>query len=126
MELLGVALAAIASFVLSAVLCGLPPVAAQVARSTRPRAGVGLPAQLAFVALRGLVAALVLLALLHQAGRAGAGAGLLLGALTALLPVAILAGAVVHEDVPVPTALIHSTDWVLKLLVSGLLVGVFR
>ncbi|MEU4651624.1 hypothetical protein [Nocardia fluminea] len=37
----------------------------------------------------------------------------------------ILAGAVVHENVPIPTALVHVTDWVLKLVVSGVMVGVF-
>ncbi|MFC9994205.1 hypothetical protein [Nocardia sp. NPDC127526] len=43
----------------------------------------------------------------------------------AVLPVTILAGAVVHENVPIPTALVHMTDWVLKLVISGVVLGLF-
>ncbi|WP_370010233.1 hypothetical protein [Nocardia cyriacigeorgica] len=49
----------------------------------------------------------------------------MLGAIVAILPVTILAGAVVHENVPIPTALVHMTDWVLKLVISGVVLGLF-
>lgn len=43
----------------------------------------------------------------------------------AVLPATILSGAVVHENVPVPTAFVHLSDRVLKLVISGLVVGLF-
>ncbi|MEV6661607.1 DUF1761 family protein [Nocardia fluminea] len=121
----GVAIAAVVSFVISAVLYAAPPVAALVSRTSTPRPGIGMPVQMLFVVLRGLLAAAVLVALLVAGDRHGAGAGAVLGAIVAVLPVTILAGAVVHENVPIPTALVHMTDWVLKLVVSGAVVGMF-
>ena len=84
-----------------------------------------MPAQMVFVLMRGLLTAVVLAALLLAGDRHGAGAGVALGAIVAVLPVTILAGAIVHENVPLPTALVHMTDWVLKLIVSGGLLGLF-
>ncbi|MEU4317519.1 DUF1761 family protein [Nocardia fluminea] len=121
----GVAIAAVVSFVISAVLYAAPPVAALVSRTSTPRPGIGMPVQMLFVVLRGLLAAAVLATLLIAGDRHGAGAGAVLGAIVAVLPVTILAGAVVHENVPIPTALVHMTDWVLKLVVSGAVVGLF-
>ncbi|SUA80281.1 Uncharacterised protein [Nocardia otitidiscaviarum] len=43
----------------------------------------------------------------------------------AILPVTILSGAIVHENVPIPTALVHMTDWVLELVASGAVLGLF-
>ncbi|TLG05323.1 DUF1761 family protein [Nocardia cyriacigeorgica] len=125
MVVIGVVVAAVVSFVLSAVLYAVPPVAAQVAKTSTPRPGVGVPVQMAFVLLRGLVAAAVLAALLLAGDRHGVAAGAALGAIVAVLPVTILAGAIVHENVPIPTALVHMTDWVLKLIVSGAVLGLF-
>ena len=125
MLVLGIALAAIASFVVSAVLYSRPPVAALISRTSTPRPGVPVPVQMLFVLVRGLVAAALLALLLQLADRHGAGAGAALGAILAVLPVTILSGAVVHENVPVRTALVHMSDWVLKLVISGLVVGLF-
>lgn len=125
MVIIGIALAAIASFILSAALYGAPPVAAMMARTSTPRPGVSVPLQMLFVLFRSLLAAAVLAALLSIAELHGAAAGAGLGAITAALPVTILAGAIVHENVPVPTALVHMSDWVLKLVVGGALVGLF-
>lgn len=86
---------------------------------------MSVPQQMLFVLLRGLIAATVLAVLLSVADRHGAAAGAALGAITAVLPVTILAGAIVHENVPVPTVLVHMSDWILKLVVSGVLVGLF-
>ncbi|WP_280346530.1 DUF1761 domain-containing protein [Nocardia neocaledoniensis] len=121
----GVVVAAVVSFILSAVLYATPPVAALVARTSTPRPGIGMPTQMLFVLLRGLFAAAVPAILLTLADREGLGAGTLLGIILAIIPVTILAGAVVHENVPIPTALVHMTDWVLKLVVSGAVVGLF-
>ncbi|WP_280467930.1 DUF1761 family protein [Nocardia cyriacigeorgica] len=125
MVVAGVVVAAIVSFVLSAVLYAAPPIAALVSRTSTPRPGLGLPVQMAFVLLRGLLAAAVLAALLIAGDRHGVAAGAALGAIVAILPVTILTGAIVHENVPIPTALVHMTDWVLKLVVSGVVLGLF-
>ncbi|MFE3443562.1 DUF1761 family protein [Nocardia sp. NPDC059180] len=125
MVVVGVVVAAIVSFVISAVLYATPPVAELVSRTSTPRPGFGLPVQMAFVLLRGLLAAAVLAILLVAGDWHGVGAGAALGAVVAILPVTILAGAIVHENVPVPTALVHMTDWVLKLVISGVVLGLF-
>ncbi|QLY32607.1 DUF1761 family protein [Nocardia huaxiensis] len=125
MVIAGVVVAAVVSFVISAALYATPRVAALVSRTSTPRPGIGVPVQMLFVILRGLLAAAVLAALLVAGDRHGVGAGAALGAIVAILPVTILAGAVVHENVPIPTALVHMTDWVLKLVVSGIVLGLF-
>ncbi|MFF2397359.1 DUF1761 family protein [Nocardia sp. NPDC058114] len=121
----GVVVAAVVSFVISAVLYATPPIAALVSRTSTPRPGIGMPVQMLFVVLRGLLAAGVLAALLVAGDRHGIAAGAAVGAIVAVLPVTILAGAIVHENVPIPTALVHMTDWVLKLVVSGVVLGMF-
>ncbi|WP_280221728.1 DUF1761 domain-containing protein [Nocardia neocaledoniensis] len=121
----GVVVAAIVSFILSAVLYATPPVAALVARTSTPRPGIGMRVQMLFVLLRGLLAATVPAILLTLGDRQGLGAGTILGVILAIIPVTILAGAIVHENVPIPTALVHMSDWVLKLIVSGAVVGAF-
>lgn len=125
MIIAGVVVATVVSFFISAALYAAPPVAALVSRTSTPRPGIGLPVQMLFVVLRGLSAAAVLAILLNAGDRHGIGAGAALGAIVAVLPVTILAGAIVHENVPIPTALVHMTDWVLKLVVSGVVLGLF-
>ncbi len=75
MVVVGVVAAAIVSFVISAVLYATPPVAALVSRTSTPRPGVGVPVQMMFVLLRGLLAATVLAILLVAGDRHGVAAG---------------------------------------------------
>jgi hypothetical protein len=49
-----------------------------------------------------------------------------LGALLWIFPAAILLGSVVHEGVPLALAAIHAGDWLVKLLLIGVVVGVWR
>ncbi|MFI2229952.1 DUF1761 family protein [Nocardia testacea] len=121
----GVVVAAVVSFAISAVLYASPPIAGLVSRTSTPRPGIGLPAQLVFVLLRGLLAAAVLAVLLLAGDRHGVDAGAALGAIVAIIPVTILAGAIVHENFPIPVALVHMTDWVSKLVISGVVLGLF-
>ncbi|WP_335991411.1 DUF1761 family protein [Glycomyces sp. MUSA5-2] len=123
MVLIGIAVAAVVSFVFSAVLYGAPPVAAYVGRHSTPRPGVPVAVQMAAVVARSLVAAILVAGLMHAAGWEGAGAGALLGLALGVLPAAILAGAVVHEGIPVPLAALHAFDWIAKLTLIGALVG---
>jgi hypothetical protein len=41
-------------------------------------------------------------------------------------PLVLWVGAVVHEDTPVRLAAIHEGDWLVKLLVITLLIGIWR
>ncbi|MFG3341287.1 DUF1761 domain-containing protein [Glycomyces sp. NPDC048151] len=120
---IAIAVAAVVSFVFSAVLYGAPPVAAYVGRHSTPRPGVPVAVQMAAVLGRSLIAAMLIAGLMHVAGWEGAGSGALLGLALGVLPAAILAGAVVHEGVPVPLAAIHSFDWIAKLTLIGAIVG---
>jgi hypothetical protein len=49
-----------------------------------------------------------------------------LGALLWIFPAAILLGSVVHEGVPLALAAIHAGDWLVKLLLIGVVVGLWR
>ncbi|MEV3938881.1 DUF1761 family protein [Glycomyces sp. NPDC049804] len=120
---LAIAVAAIASFVFSAVLYGAPPVAAYVQRHSRPRPGVPVAAQMAAVLLRSVVAACLIAGLMQVADWDGLGPGALLGLALGALPAAILSGAIVHEGVPVPLAALHAFDWIAKLTLIGALIG---
>jgi hypothetical protein len=52
--------------------------------------------------------------------------GLLVGlVLWVGFPVVLLAGSVVHENVPWPVAAIHAGDWLAKLVIIAVIVGVW-
>ncbi|GAB3661672.1 DUF1761 family protein [Glycomyces tarimensis] len=120
---LAIIVATVASFAFSAVLYSVPPVAAFVQAHSTPRPGVPIAAQMGAVIARSLVATCLVVGLMQAAGWEGLGAGILLGLALGVLPTAILAGAVVHEGVPVALAAIHALDWVVKLALIGALVG---
>ena len=48
------------------------------------------------------------------------------GALLWICPFMILLGSVVHENVPLMLAAIHAGDWLVKLLLIAVIVGVWR
>lgn len=119
--------AAIAVFVFAAVyyivLAGprgrLSPAAAATARPS--------PWLMALELLKSLGIAAILSGLVAAAGFAGLGAAVLLGvALWLAFPVALLAGSVMHENVPVPLAAIHAGDWFAKLLIISVIVTLWR
>jgi Protein of unknown function (DUF1761) len=47
-------------------------------------------------------------------------------ALWVAFPVMLLLGSVVHEKVPWRLAALHAGDWLVKLLVISLIVGIWR
>jgi len=122
---IGVALATIVSFIASAVLYALPPVARLIGSASTPRPGIPVAVQMLLVVLRSLVMSLLLLGLMVAAGWHGASTGAVLGLALASLPAVLLLGAVVHENTPVPVAAVHFTDWLIKLVIIGALVGAF-
>ncbi len=76
---------------------------------------------------KSFVIAGVVAGLVAAAGFAGLAAAVLLGfALWIAFPVALLAGSVAHEKVPVPLAAIHAGDWLAKLLIISVVVTLWR
>lgn len=125
MVFLGIALATVGSFVASAALYAMPPVARLITARSTPRPGIPVVAQMLLVVARSLVMSLLVLGLMTAAGWHGPAAGALLGLALATVPAVLLLGAIVHENTPVPVAAIHLTDWLLKLVIIGALVGAF-
>jgi hypothetical protein len=125
MIILGVALATIVSFLASAALYAAPPVSRLIGSRSTARPGIPVVAQMLLVVFRSLVMALLVLGLMSAAGWHGAGSGALLGLALASLPAVLLLGSVVHENTPVPVASVHFTDWLVKLVIIGALVGAF-
>ena len=123
--LLGIAIATVASFVFSAILYGVPPVAKLVTEHSTPRPGVPTSVQMLLVVLRSLVTAIVVAGLMLAAGWQGMASGALLGLALAPFPAMLLLGGVIHENTPVALATVHLVDWVAKLVIIGAIVGLF-
>ncbi|MFK3677358.1 DUF1761 domain-containing protein [Microbacterium sp. NPDC090218] len=125
MLVLAIALATLASFIASAALYAVPPVSALISRTSTPRPGLPVLAQMASVVLRSLIVSCLIAGLMMAAGWHGAGPGSLLGLALCTLPLVLLMGGVVHENTAPSAAGIHLLDWVLKLTIIGAIVGSF-
>lgn len=125
MLILGVALATIVSFIASAALYALPHVSRLINSRDTARPGVPFVAQMLLVIFRSLIMSFLLLGLMTTAGWHGAAGGALLGLALASLPAVLLLGSVIHENTPIPVALVHFIDWLVKLGIIGALVGAF-
>ncbi|MET0564968.1 MAG: DUF1761 domain-containing protein [Acidimicrobiia bacterium] len=124
---LAIVVAAVAAFILSAVWYGV--FGGRLAELHPAYADSGSPsAKDAIVELgRNLVVGVVLAGLADQIGIEGwAGAALLGLALWIGIVVVLLTGSVYHEKVPVMLAAIHAGDWLLKLVVIAIIVGVWQ
>ncbi|PRB18347.1 DUF1761 domain-containing protein [Microbacterium sp. MYb62] len=125
MIILAIVLATVVSFIASAALYAVPPVSALIARTSTPRPGLPVLAQMASVVLRSLIVSCLVAGLMAAAGWHGAGTGSLLGLALCTLPFVLLMGGVVHENTALSAAAIHLLDWVLKLTIIGAIVGSF-
>lgn len=125
MIVIGILIATIASFIASAALYTIPPVSRLVARTSTPRPGIPFPVQMLSVILRSLLASLLIAGLMAAADWHGAAVGALLGLTLSALPLILLFGGVVHENTAIPTAGVHLLDWIIKLTLIGILVGLF-
>lgn len=125
MIFLGIFLATVASFIASAALYAIPAVSATVTRTSTPRPGLSMAAQMASVVLRSLIASCLVAGIMAAAGWHGALAGLLLGLALSLMPFILLMGGVVHENTATAAAGIHLVDWIVKLAIIGTIVGLF-
>jgi hypothetical protein len=77
--------------------------------------------------VRNLVVASVVAGLADLVGIVDVAGALQLGvALWIAFPVMILAGSVIHENVPPKLAAIHAGDWLIKLVLVAIVVAVWR
>ncbi|HEU5112437.1 MAG TPA: DUF1761 domain-containing protein [Acidimicrobiia bacterium] len=124
---LAIVVASVAAFILSAVWYGV--FGGSLAELHPAYADSGPPsAKDAIVELaRNLVVAVVLAGLADQIGIEGWAQAAVLGfALWIGIVVVLLTGSVYHEKVPVKLASIHAGDWLLKLVVVAIIVGVWQ
>jgi hypothetical protein len=90
-------------------------------------ADVGTPAWKAlFVVVQSLVVAFMLAYFVVRFGIVDWRGAVRLGALVWGFPAMILLGSVVHENVPLMLAAIHAGDWLVKLLLMTVIIGVWR
>lgn len=125
---LAVAVATIAAFIISFAFYAVAPAApgADPAPATAP-APTDRPQlwQIAIELVRSAIVAGLVAGLLLAAGWGGPGQGALLGLALWALPVVLLAGSVLWEQVPVSSAALHVGDWLVKLVAIGAILGLF-
>lgn len=122
MLVLGIATATVVAFILSFAYYALAPAAPtdRSAPQERPQ-----PWQVGVELLRSAVVSSLIAGLLLAAGWSGPVHGALLGLALWALPVALLSGSVLWEQVPVRAAALHAGDWLIKLVAIGVIVGLF-
>jgi len=79
-----------------------------------------------FVVFQSLVVAFMLAYFVVPLGIVDWKGAVRLGALVWIFPAMILLGSVVHENVPLMLAAIHAGDWLVKLLLMTVILGVWR
>jgi len=79
-----------------------------------------------FVVVQSLVVAFMLAYFVVHLGIIDWKGAVRLGALVWVFPAMILLGSVVHENVPLMLAAIHAGDWLVKLLLMTVILGVWR
>ena len=126
---LAVVPAAVAAFVVSSVWYTIFGNAWMELRGMDPAtaAETATPAwTMLFVVIQSLVVAFVLAYLIVRLGVVNWKGAMRLGALVWVFPAMILLGSVIHEDVPLMLAAIHAGDWLVKLLLMAVVLGVWR
>jgi Protein of unknown function (DUF1761) len=118
----GVLVATVVAFIISFAFYAIAPATPTTVEtpSVRPKAW-----QIIVELLRSAVTAALVTGLLTAGDWSGPAAGALLGLALWALPVVLLTGSVVWENVPVRAAALHVGDWLIKLLAIGAIVGAF-
>jgi uncharacterized protein DUF1761 len=120
--------AAVAAFVVSSVWYTIFGNAWMELRGIAPAtaANMGTPAwTMLFVIVQSLVVAFVLACFVGHLGIVDWKGTVGLGALVWVFPAMILLGSVVHENVPLMLAAIHAGDWLVKLILMTVILGVW-
>lgn len=125
---LAVGAAAVAAFVASAAWYALFGGEVMELRGADPAAAdAATPAWvILFVVAQSSVVAYVLAYFIARLGVEDWKGAVRLGALIWVFPATILLGSVVHEGVPLGLAAIHAGDWLVKLLLMAVILGVWR
>ena len=129
MNYLAIVVAAMAAFVASSVWYTIFGNAWMELRGIDPAtaADVGTPAlTMLFVVVQSLVVAFMLAYFVVHLGIVNWKGAVRLGALVWVFPAMILLGSIVHENVPLTLAAIHAGDWLVKLLLMSVILGVWR
>ncbi len=129
MNYLAIVVAAVAAFVASSVWYAVFGNAWMELRGVDPAtaADMATPAwQMLFVVFQSFVVAFMLAYFVVHLGIVDWKGAVRLGALAWVFPAMILLGSVVHENVPLMLAAIHAGDWLVKLLLVAVIIGVWR
>jgi Protein of unknown function (DUF1761) len=128
MNYLAVLAAAVAAFVVSSAWYTIFGNAWMELRGIDPAtaANMRMPAwTMLFVIVQSLVVAFVLAYFVGHLGIVDWKGAVRLGALVWVFPAMILLGSVVHENVPLMLAAIHAGDWLVKLVLMTVILGVW-
>jgi Protein of unknown function (DUF1761) len=129
MNYVAIVVAAVAAFVASVVWYALFGNAMTELREADPAAAADSGTSVwtvLFVVAQSLVVAFMVAYFVSRLGIVGRQGAVGVGALVWVFPAAILLGSVVHEAVPLMLAAIHAGDWLVKLLLIAVIVGVWR
>ena len=118
--LIATAVAFVISFAFYAVAPAASPSGDTPEASTQPRWW-----QILIELLRSALVASLIAGLMGAAEWHGPLPGLLLGLALSVLPIVLLTGSVIWEQVPVRAAATHTIDWIIKLAAIGTIVGIF-
>jgi hypothetical protein len=125
---LSVAIAAVAVFIISSVYyAALTPVEIRVLGPAAPDRG-GRPSgpKVSLELARSVLVGAVIVGVARVGDLHGVGSTLLLGlALWVGFPFVLLTGSIMWEKVPAITATLHAGDWLLKLVVISVIVGLW-
>jgi uncharacterized BrkB/YihY/UPF0761 family membrane protein len=128
MNYLAVFVAAVAAFVASSVWYTVFANASMELRGIDPdtAANMGTPAwTMLFVIVQSLIVAFMLAYFVMHLGIVDWKRAVCLGAMVWIFPAMILLGSVVHENVPLMLAAIHAGDWLVKLVLMSVILGVW-
>ena len=130
MNYLAVLVAAVAAFVVSSAWYTIFGNAWMELRGIDPAtaADMGTPPAwtMLFVLAQSLIVAFLLAYFVGHLGIVDWKGAVRLGALVWVFPAMILLGSVVHENAPLMLAAIHAGDWLVKLLLMSVILGVWR
>jgi Protein of unknown function (DUF1761) len=129
MNYVAIVVAAVAAFVASVVWYALFGNVMTELREADPAAAADSGTSVwtvLFVVAQSLVVAFMVAYFVSRLGIVDWQGAVGVGALVWVFPAAILLGSVVHEGVPLMLAAIHAGDWLVKLLLIAIIVGVWR
>lgn len=125
---LGIAAAAVAAFILSSVYyAAATPLERRAVGEAALYRGRPQPWKVLTELLRTAVVASVFAWIAHRAGDLSVGRGIVLALMTCVgFPLVLLTGSVIWEKVHPVTAAMHAGDWLVKLLLIAVILGLLH